>query len=412
MTQPKCDCDCHARPIRVRCCSCRAQLPDPCRCDDGRPRRCCGEAGRPDPDDPLRPGWRPGDKPADDPLDGLHTNEKRSRAFDRAFKDILIRGGGPRGPKMGSRKDEYLPYLVVRAGAGDRGKRPLADVFWESPDLFVAENYDAPSAPAFPPTTGGEARASAPNTLWAHVWNLGLSPVYNARVEFYWCDPSLGINDTAATLIGATHVDLGDRYSGRCHTIVKCPTTWVPTYVNGGHECLVVRAFEPLTDPLGMLPWDAARNRHVGQRNIAVVNAQSPAEIQIPLRLGCSAAPGRATIEVHPVRSSSVDWLVLLGGKRDHGFVESRGAREVVGLMTPTPLQSPANRPVLRGIDPKTAKAILRARIDFERSCDELEVILYVGVDGLERGECKVYRVEQRAEGRTVGGYTVIARRV
>lgn len=54
--------------------------------------------------------------------------------------------------------------------------------------------------------------------------------------------------------------------------LVKCPTAWVPTLVNGGHECLVVR-IEGVGDPIGSNPWAPWQNRHVAQRNIAVVMA-------------------------------------------------------------------------------------------------------------------------------------------
>jgi hypothetical protein len=304
-----------------------------------------------------------------------------------------------------------LPYLVVRANGGDRGARPLNVPFWESPDIFVVPNLDAASAPAIPPSHGGLAQAGVPNTLWAHVWNLGNSGVANARVEFYWFDPTLGFNAAAANLIGVTHVDLGDRTSGRAHTIVKCPTTWVPTYLNGGHECLMVRFFEPLTDPLSPQPWNAADDRHIGQRNIHVAAAASPAMIQLPLRLGCAVRPGPASIEITPVRAQTVSWLSVLRGKRDSGLRDAAKAREVVGLMYPTGLRKTGDQPALATISAEAVDRLLRHRIDFERGCDELEALAFVRVDGLEPGECKVYRVRQTADGKTTGGYTIIALR-
>src|SRR5262249_10214682 len=44
----------------------------------------------------------------------------------------------PKGPTFGPRKDEFLPYLLVRSSSGDRGQRPFNGVFWESPDIYVA----------------------------------------------------------------------------------------------------------------------------------------------------------------------------------------------------------------------------------------------------------------------------------
>ena len=51
------------------------------------------------------------------------------------------------------------------------------------------------------------------------------------------------------------------------------PDAWVPTFVNGGHECLVVRVWDETSDGLGTPPWDASLNRHVAQRNIHVAAA-------------------------------------------------------------------------------------------------------------------------------------------
>ncbi|PYQ62073.1 MAG: hypothetical protein DMF53_13890 [Acidobacteria bacterium] len=76
---------------------------------------------------------------------------------------------------------------LVQIGNSNHGSfRPLTVPFWESPDIFVAPDMNASTAPDTPTTLGGLAKAGVPNTLWAHVWNLGRAPVYNARVEFYW----------------------------------------------------------------------------------------------------------------------------------------------------------------------------------------------------------------------------------
>lgn len=319
--------------------------------------------------------------------------------------------GGFDGSKFGPRKNEFLPFIVMRALAGDHGARPLTTPFWESPDIFVAPNLEAAAAPALPTTRGGLAKAGAPNTLWAQIWNLGLAPVTNARVEFYWFNPCLGFNAAAANLIGATTVTLGTRNSGRARTIVKCPVSWNATFVNGGHECLMVRVFEPLTDPLGPKPWDASDDRHVGQRNISVVNAASPAVIELPLRLGCAVAPGPATLDVVRVPAASVSWLQVLTGERQIKLRDAARTADLVGLLPPSPAGVSRQRIDLTRLTADVGKGILHTRIEYERQCDELETTLLVKVEGLERGECRIYRISQHAEGRLVGGYTVIARR-
>jgi hypothetical protein len=355
------------------------------------------------------PSWRPGIPTPPDPLAGLANDPNADGPFQQAANQITTAAAAGAPPVLGPRKNEYLPFLVVRAFPGDRGSRPIAGVTWESPDIFVAPNLDASAAPPLPTTLGGVAAAGAPNTLWAHIWNVGRAPVVNARVEFYWYEPTIAPDATSAHLIGAAHVDLGDRFSGRAHTIVKCPNTWVAEYRNGGHECLIVRCFEPMLDALGPNQWSSAEDRHVGQRNISVIDTHSPAILQLPLRLGCATGPGPARIEVTPLSSKGLSWLSLysLNGEP---LRDAESVQEIVGLMYPTPVRDPANRLPQLDFDARSASGILRSRIDFVRGCDELETVLFIKAEGLKHAECRVYRVKQTVDGRLVSGYTVLVR--
>jgi len=58
-------------------------------------------------------------------------------------------------------------------------------------------------------------------------------------VEFYWVNPALGISAESVNLISQTVTAIGAKGSGNAHVMVKCPEAWVPTFVNGGHECLL-----------------------------------------------------------------------------------------------------------------------------------------------------------------------------
>ncbi len=405
-----CGCKCHQVRVAVHCCACYANGHGDCKC--GETKRCCGEPQRPNrPDYPPAPGWQPGDKPAKNPLEGATGADDLRGKFTQAVIEIMRDGGSPKGPRFGPRKNEYLPYLLIRADAGDRGNRPLTIRFWESPDVFVAPDLEASAAPAMPTTLGGVAKAGVPNTLWARVWNLGRSPVYNARVEFYWFNPSLGFNQAAANLIGVTYADLGDRTSVNAMRMVKCPVSWIPTFVNHGHECLVVRIFEPLTDPLTPNEWDAKNDRHVGQRNIAVVNASSPAALELHLRLGCGAPPGPARLHVQEVPPEELKWLSVLEGKREHGYRIGAAAKGVIGFTYPTLVRPDSRKATLHGVEPHALSRLLHRDLMFERGCDELEVLFYMHVDGLKPRECKVYRIMQTVDGKVTGGYTVIARK-
>ena len=217
------------------------------------------------------------------------TSAAKRSSHDREAPSPLVRPPGPghrrrrvqaaprsaaqgacrRCSKEGGRANRFLPYLLIRSVLGDRGDRPINVPFWESPDIWTAPG-DPATSPAIPPDHGGTLNAGQPNTIYAHVWNLGFAPLAGVRVEFYWFDPSVSIDGSHAHLIGMTRCDLASRGMSGSHMLVKCPTAWVPVVVNGGHECLVVRV-EGVGDPIGANPWAPWQNRHVAQRNISVV---------------------------------------------------------------------------------------------------------------------------------------------
>ena len=326
-----------------------------------------------------------------------------------------------KGPRFGPRKNEYLPYLLVRTASGDRGGRPHTGVFWESPDVFVVPNQEADSAPPMPAAAGGTAQASAPNTLYAHVWNLGRAAAFRVRVEFWWFNPSLGLSRSAANLVGAAYCDLGDRWThfdrwteveqpyGRwisrgCHAIVRCPETWVPVYQNNGHECLVVRAFDPLLDALSPDQFRASADRHVAQRNIAVVPAASPAAIDLALDLGWHPTPGDAVVDLEFVPSEAMEWLRVYTQSRNPGLV--RPAEPVTaGFLPPAPVGS--SRRSL-GLEPGSRSDLLKRSERFHRGCDPLELTFHASVRDLAPTEAQVVRVRQHIDGVLVGGYSVV----
>lgn len=421
MKPVRCNCSCHGEAVVHVSLTCDCGKPvRPC--DDGAvcppppPKEHPGIVDVPDQPPPFQPPTS--DTPSwKDPNRPPRGSEGELPWFRGKLGDLQRKG-----PTFGPRKDEYLPYLLIRAAGGDRGGRPYNGVFWESPDVFVLPRTDASAAPLMPAGAGGVAEANRPNTLYAHVWNLGKAPVYRARVEFYWFNPSLGFSRSAANLVGVTYVDLANRFthldrwtemqepyghwlSRGCHAVVKCPTTWVPTYENGGHECLVVRAFEPLLDALSPDQFSPAADRHVGQRNIAVVQAASPASLDLVLDLGWRDRPGDAEVDVEVAPPAAMEWLRIFTHRRDPGFVAP--AEQVsVGLLPPAP--AGAGRRAL-GLEPGAgADALLTQRERFRRGCDPLELTLHASIANLERNEAQVVRVRQHVDGEVAGGYSVV----
>lgn len=358
---------------------------------------------------PTRPGQDPQRPPRNTPAD------------QRWFQD-QVRGTLTDGPRFGPRKDEYLPFLVVRSAAGDAGARPFAGVFWESPDIFVLPGVDASAAPLVPPTFGGIAKAGVPNTLYAHLWNLGKAPAFRVRVEFYWFNPSLGISQADANFIGATSVDLGNRFTRSAswtearsagvpyvtmgsHAIVRCPTSWVPEFVNNGHECLVVRVSEPMLDAVSPDQFSATSDRHVAQRNIAVVTSSSPANVDLTLDLGFMPQTGLAEIEVVEADANGVEWLKLYKNSRIAHFT-ALTHNAVWGMLPPQPTGS-RQLPISQ-LQLEQRAPLLRPSQTVQRGCDPLCVQFHAGIADMKPSEAQVLRVVQRMNGTAVGGYTVV----
>ena len=213
------------------------------------------------------PSWF--DKAGAENAEQIAEDKKREAALVELLPGLLKR------QEDKGRAQKFQPYLLIRSVLGDRGDRPINLPFWESPDIWTAAGAP-PNAPDLPPDHGGVVTAGQPNTVYAHVWNLGFAPLAGICVEFYWFNPSLGIDGTDANLIGVARIELGGRGSPNSHRLVKCPTPWIPVMENGGHECLVVRV-SGIGDAIGNNPWAPWANRHVGQRNVSVVAAAAGA---------------------------------------------------------------------------------------------------------------------------------------
>ncbi|KAH8795049.1 hypothetical protein F5882DRAFT_459040 [Hyaloscypha sp. PMI_1271] len=319
--------------------------------------------------------------------------------------------GRPGNVWPGPRSKLYLPLLFIRANVGDIGARPLK-FFWESPDILILPGVAPQNAPAAPPkelltNMAGVAKGGADNTIYAHVWNMGLAPAYNALVEFYWFNPTLGFNGSDAHLIGKTYVDLAARGSNDpktpSHRPVKCPFTWVAQYENGGHECLVVRISQPITDPLAAPAWDASQNRHIGQRNIHVMTA---AESAAKPTIGISVGPlfGQpAQVAVARADTATMPWLHLVTMSRT--AVPATGTPTGdVGITQPTTVGGAL--PTLGAVpNPRTAGLIDNS----QGVTGDDKQVAFVATDGNPgAGKAHVYRVSGTQGGGTFGGYTVI----
>jgi hypothetical protein len=303
----------------------------------------------------------------------------------------------------GPRDRLYLPFLFMRANAGDLGARPVVGPFWESPDILIEPGVDPAHAPAIPTSLGAIAKAGVDNTLYAHVWNLGQAPCPDTLVEFYWFNPSLGFDAAHANLIGATWTDLGARGGASSHQLVRCPVSWRAQFVNGGHECLMVRLSQAALDPLSAPAWDASRNRHIGQRNIHVMSAaEAAAKPTLPIAVG-PLFGGTAAVAVHRTNTGTMPWLhlVTMDRTRTPGTGAATGD---VGLTAPTPEGAPL--PNL-GTVPDPRGAGLMA--DSHGVTGDRQQVGFHATDGNPgAGQAHIYRITGNQNGALFGGYTVI----
>lgn len=313
----------------------------------------------------------------------------------------------PPGVWVGPRADMDLPYLFMRANPADLGKRPVVGApFWESPDIFVLAGVTPSLAPPIPAKLGGVGLAGQPNTLYAHVWNFGKAASNEVVVEFYWCDPSLGINASTVQLIAQTTTSLGPRGSGRNHAVVKCPEAWTPTFVNGGHECLLVRVWDNPADLPGEPRFDASTNRHVAQRNIHVLGGTAKAMMGIiggdapapvldqPLLIRVGALYGEpAEVSVERVAPHTMPWLQLHTGQR--GVFPSMAAPTGAPALSP-PTTGGGGFPTTAGGPSHTVAG------------DDQLVAFSTSDQAPGPGEAHVYRVSAKQGGAVFGGYTVV----
>jgi hypothetical protein len=367
------------------------------------------------------PRWFAGQEPnEDDP-----SYERRKKQLLEELPKLLAR------ERDRGRAQSFYPYLLVRSVLGDRGDRPINVPFWESPDIWTAPGVPD-SSPAVPPDHGGTITAGVPNTVYAHVWNLGFAPLAGVVVEFYWFNPSLSIDGTHANLIGTARCELASRGMSGSHALVKCPKPWIPVIENGGHECLVVRAYG-IGDPLGANEWQPWLNRHIAQRNVSVVAAATSS--QLVLSLGALEGVHRLQLVQLSAREGEIAARIAAPKAKVSPKVRTRVLAEVdarlevtletrreahAAVLAPVHLLAAGDVPVAPALDARAAVVDTRAIVE---ELPDHALATHVGAlmgavaghEGHERlppparGEAHVLRVANYDEtGQLVGGYTMV----
>lgn len=313
----------------------------------------------------------------------------------------------------------YTPWLVVRAYPGDRGGRALAagTPYWVCPDLQVA-----------PADAWGRVAADQPATVSVTVQNLGRAAATGVRARFWWVDPSGGVVPSAATLIGdSRRVSIAAGLS----EVLECTTSWIPKFVNGGHECLVVEV-SAMSDPLTHT-FRPDLDRHVGQRNVTVLPPEGEQQ-QLMLTLANPfSEPAVTTLHVTTARLFGFEPLLELGLELlpvdallhfdDPALAEPMAAIGLEhGEAEPGFGLSVGDASVIegegRGYDEETQRLLRERRDDhhdFGRAIVELELppggraVVELRVDVARGGGATLHRLTQVTDGVDVGGYAVLA---
>jgi hypothetical protein len=149
-----------------------------------------------------------------------------------------------------------------------------------------------------------------------------------------------------------------------------------------------------MLDAINPSQFSAGTDRRVGQRNIAVVEAHSPAAIDLTLNLGYPAGSSQAEVQVVTEAPSTMEWLKLYAGTRNPVF-NATASSVTAGFSNPSP-QSPASTHVMK------------PHIKFHQPCHPLKVSFHAEAPDLKPNDAQILRLRHIANGRVVGGYTVV----
>lgn len=398
---------------------------------DGVDRQSEGRQPRDDqadgrrPEDDRRPDQRPDKRPDNGRLPGdpriLEAWRLHLKRRTRSFTPFLVVPYAPVSP-------------LVPGQTTDKGKvRPVpgGHPYWASP-YIVVENSGG---------VGYTARAGENNFVHARVFNFGKATSAPTQVDFFWADPSLGLGPASFNHIGTEWVEIRHGASRN----VRCNTPWVPTFLNGGHECLMVNTSNPTIaagpgpspgpfDPI-QAPFAPVLDRHVGQRNLTVLPASAGEAMTITLNLNnvlpfaanMAVTARTACFEVDPElleKLGEVDVLAVLVGLVGNPKAPREGAIRLLGsqagveanvgdtvdrldtsedrrfaaLLVEHLLEAPGDGQEGAVVAEAGLKAGERRQLDVK-----------VGVPGeLKRGQFVVADLAQSWEGRLIGGYVLI----
>lgn len=264
-----------------------------------------------------------------------------------------------------------------------------------SPDIWVTQTVGGNTTIITQPDVGGSYNVVAK----VRVTVLGSgSPPQGAVVKFYWADPSTTPTPSTATLIGQQTVDLalGDNE-------VVSPT-WVPSWVNDGHECLIAlveHQDDPIVPAIGPTSaFDPPNHRQVAQLNIHVAESMGGGLMMMYFGAGRPKDPE----DRGPRKFSVVARRVAIEGAADlFERTRQRLPKEMPGRIALGVQAAGPGRKV---------KGLGRASVTLSgRKATLQRMVLAVKAPGrAARGTAALLVVEQIENKRVVGGVAVLLR--
>ncbi len=212
----------------------------------------------------------------------------------------------------------YVPYLVLKNDENDIGSRPLENPSWAPPCIWVEQCTQGNQSGSIvvQPQTGQRYQ------IVAEVDNLGLATSYFTYVEFYWIDPSPSEpSESRIQIIGRPKmvtVPAGGR-------IIVRSDPWIPQYINEGHECIIVRTYDPLLDPVDFNQYSQVVDRHVGQRNVSVIQSVAGTNVFLSMNI----LPSMCSEEEITVSAK------LMGAKELCSIMETHGIKGEIAKSSP-----------------------------------------------------------------------------
>jgi hypothetical protein len=343
------------------------------------------------------------------------------RSAKRRERDETIKEVDKRRKGRGGKGYKDSTYLLIKGLADDVGVRPFpaGTRYWNSPHV---ELYDGTQLLAT-----NQLQAGRNYTVEVTVSNLGDLQAPSCSVDLFLCEPSLGFNVAAGTLLGVHYADVASHGT----TKVLFSFTAKPEHV--GHRCLFARAYSISTQDVmvSAATLDTAGDRHIGQQNLTIIKQARPMTLLIN-----PPARGKFTVGVRRINGALPELRAFKGLAELRG--STKGARATFGLLAladahmkgarltalldrvvaaqaPTPARATApvprdHRPAQDPVTPIRAAALNRWEFaNGGTSFLNRRSILMVPDLGLRAGEAAVYHVELNdADGRTRGGITLV----